>query len=900
MRKSIALFLSLVLSIPAFSQELMPGKVYQFNNVGQKGYAMAASKSMVGVVTETSDPSVLRQQWYFEANDDNTGFYLRNVASGAFLTSATVTSGQWGLTSTDNPVDDTMLMTVSDFNDSKVIRSYVNRNNSYGFAHSDNSHNVVNWTTNAVATLWTVQEIPYTDEEIAAMFQRFEDNANEIAKAPEYQKYLEALFEDSACTKLKADGDLSGNPNYEALPQTLKTMIDKVKSGDWKEEKGDWDSEHALKYRVQLYEPYSEGAAGATFAGIQAYTNMNNPSGIVGNEGDKIFIMVDEEPKNGATLYVTGVADNNMYNNVTAGTQLHKGLNILLCGADNTHYFIYYTVNTIVNNRGVRKIENFAPIKIHIEGGQVNGFFNYIGDELYTPDTREDFLYTSERATHPMYDLLGKYVILHFFLQDTPNQPGQANQLGVKSSLDPTRNPGQNKEYDPVKIMQAWDEMCFAERILMGIMPEEDIENPFNLGYYSSIFNEQLTTGSYSINLKEPYYTYFNNRLMGITMQGDLYMNATTWRTAYAPGTISAILTQFKGDSLWGPAHEYGHINQTPMKFAGTTEESNNIFSNVANYYLCGTTSRTDYMTKQIGIFNQNKTFLEHGTWGTTRMFWQLWCYYHAAGNNTKFYPRLYELLRKYPLDKTLVSGKLNPKNDMLHFAKMCCIAAQEDLTDFFTAWGFFIPLDNYHIDDYSTYDCVLTQEDIDEVIAEIKSFGFPENRAIILIDDRVNSDMPAGFGYSKSNAGQYGGLINFQNGAYASGDLEFAVRSSSLRISGSGDPGVGFLIYDNSGTLIGFSNTASFSISADTKEILENSDGVVYAIGSDNKTIIVKDPNATGVESIQVDMQKPFDIFNLGGQLVKRNATNGDTSSLVPGVYILRQEGATKRIMIH
>ena len=183
MKKQGLFFLSLALSISAFAQDLESGKVYQFLNVGQPGYAMAISKSMTGAVTETADAKILRQQWYLEANEDNTGFYMRNVANGSYLTSSTVTSGQWDLTITDKPVDNTMLMTISDFQEYKVIRALVNKNNSYGFAHSDAAHNVVNWNTNAVATSWTVEEIPYTEEEIAAMFQRFEDDAKEIAKA---------------------------------------------------------------------------------------------------------------------------------------------------------------------------------------------------------------------------------------------------------------------------------------------------------------------------------------------------------------------------------------------------------------------------------------------------------------------------------------------------------------------------------------------------------------------------------------------------------------------------------------------------------------------------------------------------------------------------------------------
>lgn len=864
MKITIRLFLLILLNtlIPLGSMgaEIKSGKVYRIKNIGKPGNCMAASPAVQGAVGSSYNAADLRQQWYITSNAASTGYYLRNVSSGAYLSSPRTTYTQWPLVFQSVPDDDTMLMSVSDYEGNKVIKA-MSHNNSYAYAHNDGSNTIVCWLASSTPTQWEFEEVPYTQAEIDAILNKFENTGDEIAKASAYQQHLSNLFSDYACTELSVSGDLSANNDYTALPTALKRMIDKVKTSDWSETNGDWDSTHAKKYRVQLYEPYSEGSAASGFAGIQAYTNMNNPTGIVADAGEIVYVMVDQEPADGSTLYIGGVPDCNMYNSVTAGTKLKRGLNMILCNADNTHYFIYYTVNTVSGKQRIRKVTDFDPITIHIEGGRVNGFFNYIGDRLYAPDTEADYRYTIERASHPMFDLIGKYVILHFFKDDTPDLPGESNlQLGVKSVLDPQKNPGATKHYDPAVIMKAWDDMCFAERILMGIQSDNDIADSFNQDMYSSILNDHLVVGDYEINLTEPYSDYFNNRMMGITLQAQgLYMNATSWRTAYAPSTISAILSQFPQDGIWGPAHEYGHINQTPMRIAGTTEESNNVFSNVANYFVCKTTSRCDYPSSQLKIFNEGKTYLENGTWGTTRMFWQLWCYYHAAKHNTKFYPRLYELLRTYPLkrDLTTIPGKLNPKTDLLHFAKMCCIAANEDLTNFFTSWGFFVPQDNYHIDDYDVYDCILTQADIDEVKAEIKSYKFPENNAIILIDDRPGSDLPTGFGYKKELCGEYGGLKEFENPSAVSGSFSFMVDGTQVTVTGNGNPGVGYLIFDNAGNLIGFSNSDNFTLSPEAAADLIAGNATVVAIDADNKTIEVTDPVRSGDLTTKKDLLK-------------------------------------------
>lgn len=897
----ICLFLGVISFCNINARDIESGKVYRFTNVNKPDQSMSVSKTGIGAITSVSDNNDIRQYWYVVANNESTGYYIRNVLNGSYLTSPRAFYTQWPMSFTSDPSEENMLMTITPLENSWIIKA-ASQGEGYNYAHSDAANNIVCWTSESLSSRWSIDKIEMSEEELDAILERFKNTNDEIAKSSEYENNLNCLFNDNACTVLKEDLDFSDNEHYLSLPSTLRKMVDKIREDDWSEISGDWADNYARKYRVQLYEPYSEGNSAAGLAGIQPYTNMNNPTGIIADEGDILYIMVNDEIPEGATVYIGGVPDNNMYNDVTGGIKLKKGLNMVLCGSDNTHYFIYYTVKTVENKKPVRRLADFSPIKIHIEGGKINGFFNYIGDDLYKPDTREDFLYTTERATHPMYDLIGKYVILHFFLEDTPDLPEDQNKyFGVKSCFNPEINTGSKRQYDPVVTMKAWDDMCFTERIVMGIQNDEDIANPYNRGYYSSIVGDKYEVGGYNADPGFYYSDFFNNRMMGITMQAKgLYMNATSWRTAYAPNTMVAILSMFPHEGIWGPAHEYGHINQTPMRIAGTTEESNNLFSNVANYFLCGTTSRCDYPVDQLKIFNENKTYLENGTWGTTRMFWQLWCYYHAAKNNTKFYPRLYELLRKYPLkrDTETIPGKLNPRYDLLHFAKMCCVAAGEDLTDFFTSWGFFVPQDNYHIDDYDVYDCILTQEDIDEVKKEIAELGLPENKAIILIDDRVESDLPTGFGYDKNRCGEFGGLKAFIEKKGINGNFEVFKEGEELIISGGGNPGGGFLVYDKAGNLLSFSNSSTFPLSQTAQLAFDEDNALVYAIGCDGSIMQI---GATSVmEEIPFENTKPFDIYDINGRLIMKGANSDKLNGVSSGIYILKQEKSSRKIILN
>lgn len=827
--KRLLLNLMLIAAATLSAMAVVPeaGKVYRFESVLYPGEYLTSRgpNANPGCLPPTDFPEA--QYWLAEPVQGNANLRLRNLRTGLYLFSPTTWYTLWSQTANSADNGTAFQIVQNDAGNFLIRRQWVDMNH---LLHTGLDRSISSWFNDGSHSQWTIDLIDIDSEQIDAYLAAAAEMNNLSGRAMTMQEHLDALFADKACTRLSAQGELEENEHYLALPAELQRMVRKVQSGDWSEPEIDWDAEHALKYRVQLYEPYSNAGQAAGLTKVQAYSNMNNPTGVLAHDGQFLYVMVDSEVPAGATLYIEGFNDVSLHDGVTSGYPLHQGLNIIPCYNNNSHFFIYYTANTVANSLPTQyRLGDFPPIKIHIEGGELQGFFNSIGDELYTPDTRADYDYTITRAKHVMYDLLGRYMIFHVHKEDTPNSPGGNPCHGLRSALDPSIYSGDTYTTDPAIILDYMDRISFAERIFMGLMSDEDIADPYNQGLYSSLRGDDIADPGFD------FADYFNNRMMCISMQSiNGTMNATSSRIAMSLGSVAGSLNTIPNGNIWAIAHEHGHINQGPIYLNGTTEISNNIFSNVCLYYHPnGTTSRTEYPSTQLSLFNQNKSFLAHSTWGCTRMFWQLWMYYHGARNNTKFYPRLYELLRRNPLNKPTNC----PKNDLLHFAKMASIAAQEDLTDFFTAWGFFAPLAG------------LTDADIAEFHAEMAELNLPKNDAIILIDDRPGNSRPDQAYYKKANAGTLGSMADFIAGVTPSGNVTYSLEGNTMQILGDGNPGLGFIIRDAEGRLLGFSNSRTFQVSDAAAEAINAGQAVIVCKGADNADMALMDVAEGGTD---------------------------------------------------
>lgn len=795
------------------------GKVYRFRNASLTDYYLDANGTIGNVKIATFDDAVYNQSWYVTTASSGV-YYIRSLQTGQYLSSPDALYTGW---STKQTADATCKFKFTEESTGLKIRRS-DLTGTQRFLHADASKNCVCWSADAStpSSYWVAVEVSMSATDINNALNAAADVNNIASNVSTYQSALQQLFSDNACTTLKVSNPESTSA-YSSLPQELKTMVTKVKTGNWAEATGDWDSQHAKRFRIQNYSPFSRGAECAEMLGTVAFTNMNAPSEIITCGHQALYVMVDREPSTGSSLYIAPISGEELVNSYNSGVQLHAGLNIIPTHNKCDTYYIYYTVDTYNTSSRSKSysLAGFSPIKIHIEGGQVNGFF-----QLGT-DTNSDWNYYRTRAKHTMFPLLGRFVNLnfHFDNSQTVKDGSTITTPGLKDII------GSNGDINA--IVQQWDNMCLVERALIGVQPDSDLK----LAHTMSLFERPP-----SVN----YHDYFNNKIMAVTGTGTIYMNSGAWRTQYNSYTMNEILfgVLWSGDGLWGPAHEFGHAMQDPMNIHGTTEMSNNIFSNVAIYCNGKYTSRADYPSNHRQQFLDNTIYLDRGAWGTTRMFWQLFLYYHAAGHNKQFYPLLQELLRKDPLQH---GTTINERYDQLHFAKKCCIAAGEDLTEFFRSWGFFIPFDK-NINDYGDKRCYLTQSDIDAVLQEIKNMNLPVNHAIMFIDDRPGSDRMSYPSFNKLMCGAFGGIKAFTSPSVSTAGYYLSGNTMTI----SGNPGAGIAIYDTAGNLLDFSNDREFTITSALAAKIQAGTAIVKAVdGAGRVTNVPQTENPENLYSL-------------------------------------------------
>lgn len=697
--------------------------------------------------------------------------------------------------------------------------------------------------------------------------------ASVVSASADTSSDLAAIFADKACTQLAPAyqamslSDLQADEHVKALPQSLKNLVVKVKTGDWSEGEGSlaWDSNHALKYRVQLVEPISEGYAASQMIYMKPHTNIGNLSGLVADKGSTLYVMVEGEVKDGAELWlgelagamtVENMASRNDMNVVrTTAHQLHEGLNTITINNDMVAPVFYYSVTTydVASGSTTHALDEFPDLKIHIEGGDINGFFNPIGDELYTPDTNADFQYTLARAKHPDFGFVGRYT-LNLWPTD-PRWDDTRNADNAGGKYPALRQLAEIEDYDPTAVVKRWDDMASIVRTTAGMIPPAEIQSTEWGKYYEPSSSDNITD-------------YFNNPLLNIMMPDvtGVAMWSSTWYNGCCAYTSSSamntIAASVNPDDLWGPTHEYGHSVQYPIMIPGSTEISNNIHSNVALYFLTNTASRAEFISHQRALFNEGQPWEKGKYWTATRMYFQLWLYYHLLGHNKSFYPRLHEILRA-----ERISG--SKAEDYLTFMRACCEAAGEDLTEYFDAWGLLRPLNKYQFDDYGVKTLNLSQAQINELKAEIKAMNLPANHQILFIDDRVNTSrdlFPNDPRLDPNDVGEYGSIADFSAGSKSNGKYSFAINGTDITIA-DGEGGVGFLILNEDGSVGGFSNQLAFDVNLATSGALVAGSATLYSVDADGKLTAIPLQTEGIATSLQTILDEITSIESLAEQ---------------------------------
>ena len=817
------------------------------------GKAAAANAMLVGCTDRNADD--YSQLWYVESRSYNAipiGYKvrLRNLGNGHYLQGNNNSSTPWRMvksagTYTENYDGQSTKFTTELWEASRDGYYTLGAENQktgnsdyyYDKMHSNAEGSCVSWMGSADASLWSIEVVSGID--VQAQWNKLAEFENMASRKDEFQGYLNTLFTDDLCTELrsayKSQSALLASSAYQALPAELKAMALKICNGDWAETNKDnssvsWTSSTARRFRVQTIEPHSVAEEICNVVKTGAYSNMNNPTGIYAGSMDMLYIMVKGDIKQGAALYLAGLAhDSKGYLTSIAGSnpvQLNKGLNVVPFYGNKDMLYLLYSVNSQSSNY---PLPNYPDIEVHIEGGSISGMYDAsMGDATIFNELSTN----ASKAGLEYYDVLGgKFVFRTSWETVFKNNSG--------SSID--------------RALAMWDMIGQTQHMIMGISSAaETASDPLGLHTYTSDFsrvfnNHQLVHSLQTIGA----YTQMPYRIQFMHGEGMLRGDAME-----------------RSDYIWVCAHEFGHSNQNVINMVGTTEISNNLFSNVAIFYQ-------DYMHTRGGtIADNNSEYRNNTAWhfrdpeSRVRMLYQLWLYYHAAGRNRNFFPKLFEYLRNDPMSiRDASSGDVYTSGESLKFYKYACRAAGEDLTPFFEAWGFFVPFAKRTITDYYDYNIISQESDINAARNEVAGYGYRKNYSIIFIEDRIGTVASNKYPSQNKvwvgivlNTGSMGQYTDYLNPSPATGEYVWVQESDDVVKVAGGNGAVGVML-EWGGKMHAFYNDAQLQVDAATMNAIKSGDCKIKVFGADQSVVVAKNVSeASGDEAKRVMLKAMID----------------------------------------
>lgn len=642
-----------------------------------------------------------------------------------------------------------------------------------------------------------------------------QENEYEVINAnkSEYYRLFREYFNDDVCSELKEEyaamSDEELSTKMSNIPTPLRNIALKIKGG--------W-SEYEKEFRVADYKPYSNAYNWCGYLKTNPYSDLNNPTGIVGKIDEPLILFVDKTVQYPNTITLCEVTGSSAFSDKE--TYLYKGINIIYPSVDNSVLYITYKVETS-REESSQRLSDYPDVRVHIVNGKLNGYFDK------SRHTNDDWVKMRESIMkHEIVQVKGEKTLFNMHL----NQVAQVCPNNIYESID------------------RWDTIVRWEQELMGATQYAD---------------------------------RWNNLMMCCDGQ-DQYMFATYYYTYYAYNTLSDILPAHKVKEnpglAWGPAHEIGHMNQGAINIVSCTEVSNNLFANVVVQRIGKSTTRGNKLSQCIEDYNNKVPFpLRSEVFSKTRMYWQLYLYFHEAKQDTTFYPRLFEYLRDKPLSST---SSVNGKFNQLRFAEACCEIAQMDLSEFFEAWGFFEPMGNAYVGDYNNYYVTLSEMDARESRSKMQEYS-KKGGHLIFLEDRVkpskrtdgvngyrvdfNSEVPVG---TAGDVGQWEDFID--QSVKAEGYVYIASSKVITILTDENSKGaVGFKIYDKYGNMVSFSNTYKLTLPAS----VANSKYNVVAVQADGSNVTI--PSAAEAGNEQQQLQALEKAIEAAKSIINYKATS-------------------------
>ncbi len=815
------------------------GKIYKIKNLA---YGTMISEIWSGgkLLGKAADAEDFTQCW--RVVKSGSGYAFQSVSSGKYI------QGDPGMGAEYKMGADEVYFSLDAITGKFESQYGIHSNNTFGLHQSASQGNyIVSWYyTENDASRWLFSEVKMNEEELVAARASYAAYLKNNESPEGIHRVLLGFFEDNLCTRLKPEyQSMTDDRLREAmseLPVVLQDEAIKVKNNAW--------TAYEKEFRVAEYGAFSDVARSASVMYVAAMGLRNNPTGVIGDARDGIYILVGDDIPQDTKLtvearvgYCVGGADQSK--------ELTKGLNYFYVENNNSHIFINYT------SPDDAVIADVPKLDIRVMGGRLNGYF----DKRRHDDS--DWMAMREAGLLSDYvtDILGTYAQLTVQTQ------------GVV-------------QYNPTKILPLLNEYewyCYTELELMGLtaVPDSLASVEGVSEFYDDLFPR-----------------VYNNRMVIASLEDSWGMNAASYRVCLGDGYLNTFYNyaymKNRGSEVWAPAHEVGHFMQHAIRLQGTVEVTNNLFSNVM-VHKGGTCTSRGWNLQAMQTQIENGTYdwphiVSNDIWLATQLFYQLYLYYHVAGNNPHFYQRLFQLMRADRIHQ----GGVTAENDYIHFFKKACEAANEDLSGFFDYWGFLKPVDGSV---YTDWGLTLTARQINTAKRYARSYKRKCNPAMIFIDDRVvttykedgvtpkeafGGEYPVSLCETKLEGAQYNHMLHSEEARRDTADVALTMTRRKISFSDEQVEGAaGIKLLDEKGNLIYAFSDKSLNLSNDYLKSIVNEVHSAEVCFPDGSVRVYLTKSAfdeiTGIETIDYKDRNNIDasIYDLQGRKVT-NPTKG------------------------
>lgn len=464
------------------------------------------------------------------------------------------------------------------------------------------------------------------------------------------------VFTDLSCSAVKTD---ALQADIDDLPQYFKIIANKMISGTYSKE-----------YRIDAYEAYSDPDVFAKKRNTNAYSILDNPTGIYANSGDSIYVLVGDTHGSEVSIFsVSSASLNRDY------YLLKEGINKIKITRTGLLYIKYFADLT----------QNPQPVNIHIPEGSgiVNGYWDV------KKNTGAEWSNILNKSTFDVIDIVGHKFQAVFYTDEL--------RKNLKNSADIS------------KSVEIWDAMVNSEWKLMGF---DKYPLPQNNRMCGICFDNS------SIPMWATWYTTGYNRYTLIPEV--LYPGCITGNKLWGMGHETGHCNQHPFD--WKGNTESSNNTFAQVALDEVIDSIRGISNTTTDINLLNNAA-TD-MEPPVPALNlalDSVAFYNCGGWEKFGVYYQLYLYFHKLGINPDFYKDLFESLRINGLGNSYYVAERQ-----LNFYIRVCETAKTDFTEFFQAYGFFTP---YYIkaNQYGEFEYNITKEAAEAAISLVKGKNYPE-----------------------------------------------------------------------------------------------------------------------------------------------------------------------------